>query len=62
MADTVDLRDWQPKESQAKCVMDTKSLDTMARETADTVTDTNENKERVVNHPNFGPLGATGRH
>lgn len=62
MAETIDLRTWQPKESSAKMVMDTKSLNTMAHETQDTVDGTNVNEEHVVEHPNFGPLGATGRH
>lgn len=56
-----DLRTWEPEESQAKEVDDTKMLNTMARETADTVTAENRNIEDVNKTPDFGKLGATGR-
>lgn len=58
---TPDLRDFQPQSSQAKDVYATGMLDTEAHETPDTVKATNTNKEEVTSHPNFGPLGATGR-
>lgn len=61
MAKTINLRDWQPSDSDAKNVMDTKSLATTAHETQDTVDDSNVLKERVVDHPSFGKLGAKGR-
>lgn len=61
MPKTYDLRTWEPKDSDAKDVMDTKSLATTAKETADTVDDQNPLKERVVDHPAFGKLGAQGR-
>lgn len=56
-----DLRTWQPTDSEAKDVYDTKMLDTEAKETPDTVTAVNKNVETVVSHPDFGSLGATGR-
>lgn len=55
------LRLWEPTDSQAKLVQDTKMLDTMAKETADTVTADNKNIEDVEKTPDFGPLGAKGR-
>ena len=58
----MNLRDWQPTEGDAKNVEDTKMLSTTAREVPDTVTGTNENKEYTTSHPDFGPLGVTGRH
>lgn len=61
MPKTVNLRTWQPTDGDAKFVEDTKMLNTTARETPDTVKATNENKETVTSHPDFGPLGATGR-
>lgn len=57
--DAPDLRNFMPGKPQN--VEDTKMLDTEARETPDTVKATNDMKESVVNHPKFGPLGATGR-
>lgn len=62
MPKTHDLRSWNPSAGDAKKVEDTKMLDTTARETPDTVSATNENKEHVVTHPDFGTLGAKGRH
>ncbi len=56
------LREWSPKESDAKMVMDTPMLNTEARETPDTVKSTNTNKEDTNKTPKFGPLGARGRH
>jgi hypothetical protein len=58
---TPDLRTWQPSDSMAKCVEDTKMLNTEAHETPDTVTAENDNAELVVKHPAFGELGAKGR-
>lgn len=55
------LRMWEPTDSQAKCVEDTKMLNTEAHETPDTVTDVNDNKELVNPGVKFGPLGAKGR-
>lgn len=55
------LRLWEPTDSQAKCVEDTKMLNTEAHETADTVTAENKNIEDVEKTPDFGKLGATGR-
>lgn len=62
MPKTPNLRDWNPSAGDAKNVEDTKMLDTTARETPDTVTANNDNKETVVTHPDFGTLGAKGRH
>lgn len=58
---TPNLRDFEVNASSAKNVEDTKMLDTVAHETAETVTATNDNSEYVVSHPSFGPLGSTGR-
>lgn len=58
---TPDLRTWNPSDSDAKNVEDTKMLSTTAHESADTVTATNNNEELVVKHPDFGELGAKGR-
>lgn len=62
MPKTPNLRDWQPNAGDAKHVDNTKMLDTTAHETPETVTATNELKEHVVSHPNFGELGSKGRH
>lgn len=63
MADSMlpNLRTWEPSDSSAKNVEDTKMLNCEARETADTVTAENKNIEDVVKTPDFGPLGAKGR-
>lgn len=63
MADSMypDLRIWEPTDSSAKNVEDTKMLNTTAHETADTVTADNKNIEDVTKTPSFGPLGAKGR-
>lgn len=61
MPQTPNLRVWQPTAGDAKNVEDTKMLNTEAREAPDTVKAANENKEYVVSHQDFGPLGATGR-
>jgi len=45
---------------EPKHVDDTKMLDTKARESVD-MNESNENKEHVTSHPNFGPDGARGR-
>jgi hypothetical protein len=58
---TPNLREWQPTESQAKDVMSTDMLSTVAKEPSDTVSADNDTSEYVVKHPAFGPLGATGR-
>lgn len=55
------LRMWEPTDSQAKDVQDTKMLNCEARETPDTVTAENQNIEDVEKTPSFGPLGAKGR-
>ncbi len=55
------LRDWQPRDGDAKDVEDTKMLNTQAREASETVTANNMNKEDVNPTPDFGPLGAAGR-
>lgn len=56
------LREWEPTDSDAKHVDQTKMLNTTARETPDTVTANNSTKEHVTSHPSFGPLGINGRH
>jgi hypothetical protein len=58
---TPDLRTWQPKDSDAKDVENTKMLNTEAHETPDTVTAVNNNEEFVSKHPPFGELGSQGR-
>ena len=62
MPTTPNLREWEPKDSDAKHVDDTKMLDTTARETPETVTANNSNTETTQKTPAFGPLGAKGRH
>lgn len=54
----MDLANWQPKESDAKFVEDTKMLDVTVRETADTVTSESTHVEYVAKNPGFGKLGA----
>jgi hypothetical protein len=61
MAQTPNLRTWQPSSGDAKDVEGTKMLNTEARETPETVTAENQNTEYVVSHPAFGQDGATGR-
>lgn len=61
MGDLPNLRTWEPSDSQAKNVDDTKMLNTTARETPDTVNGTNKNVEDVNSTPSFGELGAKGR-
>jgi hypothetical protein len=63
MADPMypDLRMWEPTDSEAKHVDDTKMLNCTARETPDTVTAENKNEELVNPTPKFGKLGAQGR-
>lgn len=61
MPKTPNLRNWQPMESEAKNVDDTKMLDVTAREPAENVSATNTNDEYVNDTPSFGPLGAKGR-
>lgn len=56
------LRMWEPTDSQAKNVQDTKMLNTEAKETPDTVTAENKNIETTESTPSFGELGAKGRH
>lgn len=53
-----DLNTYQPKPSEGKLVQDTKMLDTVARETADTVSANNETVKYVSSSPAFGTLGA----
>lgn len=45
---------------EPKNVDDTKMLNTNARESVD-MNESNDNKEHVTTHPNFGKLGAMGR-
>lgn len=59
--DYPNLRDWEPSDSQAKHVDDTKMLNTAARECPDTVNGTNSNTEDTNKTPSFGDLGAKGR-
>lgn len=61
MPETPNLRTWEPDASDAKNVDDTKMLNTNARETPETVTANNMNKEDTNPTPNFGDLGAKGR-
>ena len=60
-SDYPNLRTWEPSDSSAKNVDETKMLSTQAREVPDTVNGTNENKEDVNKTPSFGELGAKGR-
>lgn len=55
------LRDGNDGSGEPKMVMDTKMLNTTARETPDTVNGTNTNDEYTAKSPDFGPLGAKGR-
>lgn len=57
----VNLRTWEPDDSDAKNVNDTKMLSTMAHETPDTVTADNKNVEHVTTAPDPGTLGVRGR-
>ena len=59
---TPNLHDWRPSEGEAKEVMDTDMLDTTAHETVDMNESNEVGKEYVVSHPDFGELGAKGRH
>jgi len=54
------LRDGNDGSGEPKNVENTKMLNTMARESVD-YNESNDNKERVTTHPNFGSLGAVGR-
>lgn len=55
------LRNFRPDASQAKHVDDTKMLDTTPTEV--NMSEKNvTGEEHVVSHPDFGPLGAVGRH
>lgn len=56
------LRDWNPKASEAKHVDDTNMLDTVAREVNENNNAKNDNKELVNPKGSFGSLGALGRH
>lgn len=60
-SDLPNLRLWEPTDSQTKNVDDTKMLNTMARETSDTVSADNKNVEDVNKSSDFGTLGAKGR-
>jgi hypothetical protein len=62
MPTTPNLRTWEPDSGDAKNVDDTKMLAPMARETPETVTAVNKNVEDTNPTPNFGELGAKGRH
>lgn len=57
------LREWDPKESDAKNVQQTKMLDVEAREQSENnVSKPGMNfKEYTSSHPSFGKLGAMGR-
>lgn len=62
MSDSLpNLRMWEPSDSSAKNVDDTKMLNTQAREVSDTVNGTNANTEDTNKTPSFGDLGAKGR-
>lgn len=61
MADLPNLRMWEPSDSSAKNVDETKMLNTTARETPDTVNGSNSNTEDTNKTPSFGDLGAKGR-
>lgn len=60
-SDYPNLRMWEPTDSSAKNVDDTKMLNTVARETPETVNGTNSNTEDTNKTPDFGTLGAKGR-
>lgn len=62
MPDTPNLHDWRPNAASAKDVMTTKLLDTEAHETVDLEESNVVGKDTVSETPNFGELGATGRH
>lgn len=62
MKKIVNIREWEPTDSDAVDVKDTKMLSTTARETPDTVSAKNRNVEHVTVTPDPGPLGAKGRH
>ena len=62
MPKTPNLRTWEPKDGDSKDVMDTKMLNTQAREVMETVDAKNSNTEDTNPTPDFGPLGAQGRH
>lgn len=56
------LRDFDPSASDAQHVDDTPMLNTTAREPAENQSGKNTNEELVHSTPNFGSLGAKGRH
>lgn len=55
------LKTWQPQESDAKPVEDTKMLDTTARESMDYNESNDVGKEHIVVHPAFPTLGMRDR-
>ena len=59
--DVPKLRDGSDGSGEPKMVMDTKMLNTEARETPDTVSAVNTNMEFTKDSPKFGKLGAQGR-
>lgn len=61
MAKTVNIKTFQPKASDAKNVMDTKMLDTTARESMDYSESNVVGEEHIVTHPGFPQLGMRDR-
>lgn len=61
MANVPDLRHFSPNSGDAKMVMDTKMLNTEARESVDNNEKNVVGKELVNNDSVDGPFGATGR-
>lgn len=56
------LRDMEVSGNSGKDVASTSMLDATARETPDTVSGDNAQKEYIAKSPSPGPLGAFGRH
>lgn len=61
MANVPDLRNFSPNSGDAKMVMDTKMLNTEARESVDNNEKNVVGRELVNSDPVDGPFGATGR-
>lgn len=59
---TPNLHDWRPSEGEAKDVMQTDMLDTVAHESVDMNESNEVGKDTVNTTPDFGELGAKGRH
>lgn len=58
---TPNLHDWRPSEAEAKEVMDTDMLNTVAHESVDMNESNTVGQDTVTTHPDFGELGAKGR-